>query len=352
MLAGLWKHNCNFVLCAYLLVHINSPKRFKQVLLTWTGVGVLLSIMSIYSMWAGFDETFNLIRTTGFSANLEATLINRGGGFDAAYLGMAPAFGLCAKHELGLFLCSSIIIVLFFLKTYKSWGLRAVFGTQLLLYATVLHLAVTKASILALVIGTVLVCFFVADWRKYMPALIGGILVLFTLAATFSSFITPLKNVSSISLMSQLPKDSAYEKGTYAHRLALMGHGIMQVQSSYGLGGGPDIMDTIPPEYLHSHNLLLGYANDFGMIGLLFVVSVLIILGNLARKIVFHQPRPLELSWLFVCVMTTCLLITFFESLTDVYVWYPQIWILGALLLAALKIDNFGNPVAQFPASK
>jgi hypothetical protein len=341
MVVGLWRQNCNFVFCAFLVVHVNEYRRFRNVLLTWCFVAVFLSIMAICASNFRFYSIYHLINAPHLASDFETTFINKGGFYDPRALGIAPGFGLSSKHGLGLFLCTGIVFCLFLVKEYRSFIAKITFLILLLLYVTILSMTLAKASVLGLFLCTVFMSIVISPWRKYLPVFILGFILMFSLGNVIAPHLRPsYQNVSTAFLMRQLPKDSAHEQGTYAHRLKIMGHSVTQIGESSGLGEGPDIMEIIPPEYIHAHNIFLSFATDYGFIGVIFVVSALVLVGKFAYAGIIEKPHLEDSSWLLRCTLFTAFLIALAESLVDVFIWYPQIWILGALFLAANKIDE------------
>ena len=112
---------------------------------------------------------------------------------------------------------------------------------MIVLQGSVLSISIARASILGFVLSIVLLCVLVPNWRRFIPLVLLGIASLLTVSNFTAYYLKPasLQNVDTAFLVGQVTKESAYQLGTFAHRLRIMKSSIDQIETTNWLGGGP-----------------------------------------------------------------------------------------------------------------
>jgi hypothetical protein len=336
-----WVMMCNFPLCAFLILNLDRYDKFVRLIIFFCIVAAIHSVITIYSNHSNYDPRNELSARTLFADThpFSIMLIKR---FMKRDYGISLATGFSGKHELGILLSGAMAFVIFLMHRFKGLAARAGLLLLLLLYATTQFLAIPKAALLGSVIIFAIIILAVPQWRKRAPTAAIGLFGLGFLANFVASFLRPdFVSRHAVGFAGgDLFVQSATQPGTILNRLSLMRDAIEVFVSSKGLGAGPDSLQYLRTDGVHGHNFFLTFGADYGVPGILFALGMVVLMGKLAYSKILARPRPESRVWMLRAAILTCLLITVFEYSLDCYIWYPQLWIISALFLASMRLED------------
>ncbi len=332
----------NFVFCALIITHLDRYERFIKLIIFFCVFAAFLSVIVFIANHYGLDLSYKIITPGAVSVNFFANFINTSGVFDPKMVGMTFSSGLSGRHELGIFLSCATVFSALLIKKFKAPHIRAIFVFFILLYANAQFVSVSKGSLLGLFASSVFLFLIIPEFRRYILLLMIAIFGLWSAAAVISDLIKPewVKDAGIATSVGNLANQSALRPGTVASRFKLMREAIDVFLSSRGMGGGPDSLLFLKTQVVHGHNFLLTYAADYGIPGVLFAGSMVVLLARLGYKEIVTKARIDNPVWLLRLTIFAALLMTLFEYSLDVNIWYPHVWFIGALFLASLRIEE------------
>lgn len=340
---GLLRFSTSFITMIFLMAAVDSYEKFIRLLTFYCCVAALFAVGAILATYAAFLQKHILLSGPKASATAQVALFNQPGGFAAPIVGMISGFGFCGKHELSMLLLAGIFFALFLMKEYESMLMRSILVFFIILYATIIHQAFVKLTILGSLLIVVFFCVSVPSWRKNTLSILLVFFAINAVAFQFSNIIRPAHMKATESSAAKVEKavaQSKYQAGSLSERLLIWQKTMERVVHGSGMGNGPDSLERdLTFGHHHGHNFLLTFASEYGVPALGFIVAVFFIIGAETYRSIFAGSHRTDKLWWLQLALTATVLAALIEYTFDCFVWWQQLWYGLGLLLASLKLN-------------
>jgi O-antigen ligase len=342
---GWWKLNCNFVMMAVLILHLDRYDKFVRVMSLYCGVAFVFALFSIYATHHAFETTRLLYVSPDVSASMKIALFNRPGGVMEKLVGLVNGFGLSGKHQLGMLMIGGILFALFLTRHYTSWMVRGLFIASICLFEMILYNNLMKLSLAASFLLFMFAVLFGLPLRRYRLHIAILFVSLNIIGWAGSKLIqAPHLEATGEILGKAVPRvaaSSQYQVGSIAHRVHIWEQTIEKIRENPLTGVGPgglrrDLAFDLP----HGHNFFLTLSAEYGVLAGLLMVSLFFLVGIVSYRHLFSGPSDDSRVRFLKLTLLAVLFSALFESFFDCDVWSPHLWFVLALLLGATNLEN------------
>ena len=341
---GLWRLAAALVLVDYLAANVKNMAQFRRVLWFYCAAGVMLAVAAVTATYHAFSVRIPLFEAFGSYVFCHAALFNMVSDFLAVLVGETSGYGLCAKHDLSLFMFAGVLIAAFlFLTNRNGRGRRLLLGL-ILCFEVMVYQAQSKLSIVGGLFVVGLFGMSVAPWRRRIAAILAVFIGLNVAGAVGARFLAPThgkKLDSAVAGLQNATSASEFEPSSLAGRRMIWRRTFARVRRDTALGCGPDSLGKefafgIP----HGHNLFLTVLAESGMIAALSLFAILTMVVVRAWRALASEIDPADPFWLLRVTLMACTLFTFFEYQFDMPVYRSHLWYMLGLLLASLNMER------------
>lgn len=338
---SLFRFSSNFVIMFFLISAIKNHKMVMRALTVYFIFAFIQALSALISTWHPFFYSSILAQQDLAIVQFLLGMRNTGVGYNLAMYTFSDGYGWSAKHELGMYLITAIIIAPLLIRHYRSLAARFLIICNVIFMSGSIYRGPTKVSIL----GSFLVIFafslLVPKLRKLFL-----LIILTTLLFNVAGFIggdlqrVPIKSKMGMTTgnIEKVVTDSRYEAGTMTYRFALWQETWHRIVKSRGMGAGGDSLRRDQTFFsVHTCSLSLNIIHDYGALGFIFIFFFMLIPIKFTWRDIFHEKGTRNhIWWLQTCLLAalfTCLL----DHSIDLFYWNPQIWFLLGLLWAVLR---------------
>jgi len=345
-----WKLFCSFVTLAFILRFLDSREKLLRVMLCSCGMAVLCSLLAFYSTHHAFSADLPFLTFGTHQAWTRLSLFNASGGFWSPNTGMIFGYGLCAKHELAMVSLGGLIMAVFFIQHTRSAWARVALAGAIVLCATAIHQISAKFTVLASFLIVFLFSLVLPAWRRKLVWIALLFLAVNVVGRTCAMALRPshMKATESATAEFQMVSASSeFAPSSYAERVNFWKRAIRRIVKAKGLGGGAESLfrdDTFL--LFHGHNLVLGTAADYGLIGAALVVGGLFVVGKRAYRRILAAPQYASRLWRLRLALLAVVLGCLLEYMVDCFIWLPHLWFVLGLLVVSLSLPEEKEPVS------
>ncbi|MDQ1336012.1 MAG: hypothetical protein QG552_2962 [Thermodesulfobacteriota bacterium] len=349
---GWWKLNCNFVMMALLIIHLDRYDKFIKVMSLYCGVAFIFSLISIYATHQAFETTKMIYLSPDLSASIKIALFNRPGGVMEKLVGLVNGFGLCGKHQLGMLVLGGILFSVFLAKHYKSWIIRATLVLLICLFEMILYNNVMKLSLTASLLLLILAWLAVLPFRKYFIHILALFICLNIVGWCGSKLIQAPHLAATDEIISKLvtkvPASSQFQVGSIPHRVYIWEQTFDRIIKNPFTGIGPealrkDLLFNLP----HGHNFFLTLTAEYGAPAGMLMLFAFFLVGIYSYHNIFSKDESNSgnnrILWFLKLTFFGASGSALFESLFDCDIWLPHLWFMLALLLGSMNLENRGK---------
>ncbi len=346
-LFGLSRFLCITILISYVVRFVKDPTTLRKVLLTYCCAAILMSLLSFYSTYYGFEHNALLYSNHGFNIFQKQALFNTPSSYNPEVMSMLPGFGIAGKHEFSTYIATGIISSAYLFYTEKNRLLSLFYPLIILTLYTSLYYAPCKLSIVGILFGVLLVSFLSPLLRKHISIILLLMILLNIVALISSNYVRPdhtKKTAGATQHFKVVNNESEFEPGIQ-ERVAIWRKAIKTIKQSYGLGIGPDMFNrsrnhNIAFSFPHAHNIVITLLTEYGFPAILCMIILGVVSIRHVLPIITSKTHLNNATHLPVITVAVCFLTNFFEYSFDCFVWIPQLWILGALMWVSVDIAN------------
>lgn len=344
---GLWRLVTIVVIVDYIVAQVDSMAKLVRVLYLYCLVGFLLAAAAVTATHYALSVRIPLFECLGASVFWQFALFNMPSDFLAVLVGETTGYGLCAKHDLSLFMFAGVLIALCLCLSTRNGRIRAGLLGLVLCFEAMVYQARSKLSIIGGLFVVALFSIIVAPWRRRVAAILAVFVGLNVVGAVSARLLAPAhgkKQDSAITGIQSATSASEYEPSSLAGRRMIWRRTLKRVRRERGMGCGPDSLGKefafgIP----HGHNLFLTVLAESGAIAALSLLAILAMVVTRTSRFLAAGSDPTNPLWLLRVTLAACTLFTLFEYQFDMPVYRPHLWYMLGLLLASLSI---GQPMA------
>ena len=343
-LFGWWRFISSFVIMTYLLIYMDSYKKFIGVLIFYCFVSFIYALSAVYATNYAFLKNYELFHILNSFVSIRVALYNDASGILLQNVGLLTGVGFAPKHEAALLLSSGIFFAVFLMKLYESLKIRLVMVVLILLFIIIIYQVFSRISIAGMLIVPVFLCLAIPSWRKSIVGVF-VILIVLNLAGLFGSSLirtAHMKNMESdIQKIEVVASKSKYKASSLPGRIDIWQRSIERIVESKGMGSGPDsLWNDLAFSLPHAHNFVLTIAADYGLPGVVLILIFLIILANSSYKSILGGGTVNNHLWLLQVLCVSTSLHALFVYCFDMPIGRKHLWFMLGLLMASINLAD------------